>query len=148
MDLRSTAPAERGREAAGEASPRRDAWPVPAAPKRRLRLPAQRIARKKKRAGEGIGEIGETTEEGRGWKAAGGRVRPGASGQVAILPRRNGPLFFFGGFGQASLAFFFQVISARRGGAAADAVVGAGGQKPARVRGAAAPRHRAQAQAE
>ena len=79
-----------------------------------------------------------------GWGASTtGRERAGCDPTKTKWP----PLFFRGV--RAGLAcLFFQVISARRGGAAADAVVGAGGQKPARVRGAAAPRHRAQAQAE
>jgi hypothetical protein len=80
-----------------------------------------------------------------GWGASTtGRERAGCDPTKTKWP----PLFFSGGSGRPRLPFFFQVISARRGGAAADAVVGAGGQKPARVRGAAAPRHRAQAQAE
>lgn len=90
MDLRSTGNGARrdgqtGREAAGEASPRRGdlACPVAAVPRHRRRWPAQQIA-KKKRVGEGIGgEIGRAEEvEGRrvggaGWASATERERAG-----------------------------------------------------------------------
>ena len=98
MDLRSTAPAERGREAAGEASPRRDAWPVAAAPKRRLRLPAQRIARKKKtsrrRNRRNRGDNGGRKGVEGGWGASTtGRERAGCDPTKTKWP----PLFFRAG---------------------------------------------------
>jgi hypothetical protein len=116
MDLRSTAPAERGREAAGEACPRREAWPVAAAPRSRLRLPAQRIARKKNEPAKESGKPGRQRRKGEegGWGAS--EYDRARAGRLRSYQDEMAPLFFVG-----------QVISARRGGAAADAVVGAGG---------------------
>lgn len=133
MDLRSTAPVEAGRRRARLLLEERDqAWPVAAAPQKPAAMPratnCQEVNEPAKESEEKSGE----RRKGEGGRRLGGagwaRERPGASGQVAILPRRNGPsLFFSGAFGRAGLPCLFQVISARRGGAAADAVVGAGG---------------------
>lgn len=124
----TAAPVETGREAAGEASPRRGTWPCPvAAVPRRRRGDGPRNQKLPRRNGSAK-ESEEKSGERRKWKAGelgarGGRERPSASGQTKWPSR-----FFGSGFCGVSgwPRLPFQVISARRGGAAADAVVGAG----------------------
>lgn len=119
MDLRSTAPAERGGR--GEASPREETWPSLACSSCPLGTGGDGPRRKLpggKRAGEGIGgETGRADEGGAAGGARAGRLRSYQDEGKWLLP-----LFFRG---VRACPFFFQVISAGRGGAAADAVVGA-----------------------